>query len=265
MGHWAGWQHWAMPEEQETPLHGGTLNKVVRVGETVRRPSGPWTPAVHDLLRHVRGRGFSLAPEPAGLDVQGREVLAYIPGETSGWTMPWPDWVRSDDMLVQVGRSLADYHRAVSDFRPAGPVGWKYGPAELENGHIICHNDVAPYNVVVRSGRMVGLIDWDLAGPGPALSDVAFAAWQWVPYHGPFVSSLMGWPETGRSRRLELFLDAYGLETRDGFLAEVTKRIELNRDVMVSRAAEGDLAYQALVEQGHVAGMEEALSYVRSL
>jgi hypothetical protein len=28
-------------------------NGVVCVGDTVRRPSGPWTPAVHALLTHV--------------------------------------------------------------------------------------------------------------------------------------------------------------------------------------------------------------------
>ena len=37
-----------MPDEQ--PLTGGNVAAgVVRVGDTVRRPSGPWTPAVHTL------------------------------------------------------------------------------------------------------------------------------------------------------------------------------------------------------------------------
>lgn len=35
----------------EEPLRGGNSAIVTRVGDTVRRPTGPWTPAVHLLLR----------------------------------------------------------------------------------------------------------------------------------------------------------------------------------------------------------------------
>ena len=35
----------------EIPLGGGNVSGgVVRIGDTVRRPAGPWTPAVHALL-----------------------------------------------------------------------------------------------------------------------------------------------------------------------------------------------------------------------
>jgi hypothetical protein len=69
---------------------------VVRVGDTVRRAAGPWTPAVHALLRHLRDAGFSGAPLPLGVDGDGREVLTFVPG-----AVPWPHhfellepWVR---------------------------------------------------------------------------------------------------------------------------------------------------------------------------
>ncbi len=59
--------------------------KLVRVGETVRRPAGPWTESVHHLLRSLRQRGFDLAPEPLGIDAAGREILSYIHGRVQGW------------------------------------------------------------------------------------------------------------------------------------------------------------------------------------
>ena len=240
-------------EPSEVPLTGGTQSTVVRVGDTVRRTAGAWTPGVHELLRHVRSRGFDLVPEPLGYDESGREMLRYIPGETVGWSLPWPGWVRSDSMLDQVGAATAAYHRAVADFRPPG----------LAEGEIICHHDLAPYNMVCTGERLVGIIDWDLSGPGTALRDLAFVAWQWVPFHGPFVASLMGWPadidRAGRARRL---LDAYGLDERSGFMAAVAERVLYNRTVMLTRAGEGDPAYQALVDQGHVAGMDEALGFL---
>ncbi len=248
--------------DPEVPLSGGTLNAVVKVGDTVRRPAGPWTPTVHALLRHIRAEGFDLAPEPLGLDQAGREILGYIDGDTVGWALPWPAWIRSADMLEQVGKATALYHRAVAGFRPGGVVPWQSGSAPLGESQIVCHNDLAPYNVVVAGGRLQGVIDWDLAGPGSPQSDLAFVAWQWVPLHGPLVTRAMGWSEAERSSRLQILLDAYGLADRDRFIEAVVARVVLNRKVMLDRAQAGDPGYRALVEQGHVAGMDEALSYL---
>lgn len=53
--------------EEEQPLSGGNVSAgVVRVGDTVRRPAGPWTPAVHALLTHLHEAGFRAAPAPWG-------------------------------------------------------------------------------------------------------------------------------------------------------------------------------------------------------
>jgi hypothetical protein len=47
----------------EIPLDGGNMSSgVVRVGDTVRRPAGPWTPTVHALLGHLHAAGFRGAP-----------------------------------------------------------------------------------------------------------------------------------------------------------------------------------------------------------
>jgi hypothetical protein len=55
---------------------------VVRIGDTVRRPAGPWTPTIHALLSHLVDKGFR-APGPLGLDDKGREVLRFLPGRAS--------------------------------------------------------------------------------------------------------------------------------------------------------------------------------------
>jgi hypothetical protein len=53
-----GCQHVLMAEER---LEGGYVDGAVRVGDTVRRVAGPWTPTVHALLAYLAIRG-SQAP-----------------------------------------------------------------------------------------------------------------------------------------------------------------------------------------------------------
>jgi len=249
--------------DREIPLTGGTLNAVVRVGMTVRRPAAPWTPTFHALLRHISDRGFDLAPEPLGFDDSGREVLSYIPGATVGWSFPWPDPIRDEGLLRQVAKATDRLHRAVFDFRPEAPASWQSATASLGEAELVCHNDLAPYNIIQTHGRLPGIIDWDLAGPGSASSELAFVAWQWVPLHGPLVTRFLGWSQPpDRRRRLRLLLDAYGLRDRTGFMDTVKARITYNREVMIRKAAEGDQAYQNLIQQGHVAGMDEALTFL---
>ena len=52
------------------------------VDGTVRRPAGPWTPAVHALLRHFEAVGFAGAPRALGVS-DGVETLTRIDGARS--------------------------------------------------------------------------------------------------------------------------------------------------------------------------------------
>ncbi len=117
------WQAGRM--EQQLP--GGNAGGAVLVEGTVRRPTGPWTPAVHALLRHLEQRGFRGAPRVLGIDEHGREVLTFLPGSTVGAAQPWPPWIHSEDALEQVGTWLRRYHEVVSDFVPTAGAEWRIG------------------------------------------------------------------------------------------------------------------------------------------
>lgn len=196
----------------EEPLSGGFVNpSVVRVGDTVRREAGAWTPTIHRLLRHVRERGLAWAPEPRGLDERGREVLAFIPGEVPH---AMPDWVWSERVLSDVATALRQWHEATAGF-DRGEAVWNF--ATHEPAEVICHNDFAPYNCVFRAGRFVGAIDFDFCSPGPRLWDLAYAAYRFVPLMPPAGVVLRDgaggerspFGESGQRRRLDGFLAAY--------------------------------------------------------
>jgi hypothetical protein len=164
--------------QQEVPLHGGNTSVVHRVGDTVRRNAGPWTPAVHSLLRHLEYVGFTGAPRALGIDERGREVLSYIEGECGEYPLA-PHWT-TDEALVTVAQMLRLFHDAQYGFRPAPGAVWRsFGPPPPDT-EVICHHDAAPHNVIWRPDGALALIDFDLAstwrtrrGPGPRCSPTA--------------------------------------------------------------------------------------------
>ena len=155
--------------EVEEPLVGNVTPGVVRVGDTVRRPPGPWTDTVDALLRYLHETGFTGAPRLLGRDDQGRQVLEYVHGEIGD-----PSGTYSLAELGAIGRLIRDYHDAVVGFVPPVSAVWNSViPADTEQ--IICHHDAAPWNLV-RSARGWVLIDWDAAAPGSRLWELAYSA-----------------------------------------------------------------------------------------
>lgn len=190
------------------PLPGGTANRgrVIRVGNTVHRPRGPQTPAVHALLRHLDRAGFTGAPHPLGLGPR-TEVLGYLDGCAA--TEPLADWALHEAALASVGALLREYHRHAAGF-PGDRRRWQRPVPEPWRGALVTHNDVNPANVIFRDGRAVALIDFDLAAPGTAAWDLAVTACFWSPLRDP---ADVPAPRRGtRLHRFRLLLDSYGAD-----------------------------------------------------
>jgi len=166
-------------EDGGQPLRGGTANlgRVVRVGDTVRRPAAPCWRATHALLDHLARVGFDGAPRVLATG-SGGETLSYIAGRAA--VPPLAAETLTDDALVSVADLLRRYHQAAASFDPAGYDWPRPVPARYRAG-LVSHNDVYPANLVFRGGRAVALIDFDLAGPGSAAWDFAAAARSLVP------------------------------------------------------------------------------------
>lgn len=164
----------------EVALPGGNVGGAVRVGDTVRRPTGPWTPAVHALLAHVAARGLDGVPRVLGTDAAGREILTYLDGVVIELEHV------TDGQLRSAAAWLGRYHAAVSDFRP-GRRRWRFEDRGLRPGEIVCHHDATAYNMLAGTGEhsddVIGVIDWDVAGPGIPLDELAMLAWSGVPLY----------------------------------------------------------------------------------
>jgi len=194
--------------------------QVVRIGDTVRRPMHPWSPTIHEVLRHLEDVGFPHAPRLLGIDSDGREVLTYIDGESGG--AAWAKVV-DDAGLVAMAHLMRDYHDAVRGFRPTAGSGWAACAGSFDADDLVCHGDFGPWNLVWRGSQPVGILDWDYAWPAAPIHDVAYA----LEYVTPFrddrvcVESLRYPAPPERLRRLERFAEAYGLTTTTGLVDEV--------------------------------------------
>jgi hypothetical protein len=161
------------------PLPGATANRgrIIRVGDAVRRPIAPCRRATHALLAHLAAAGFDGAPRVLAVGPD-TEMLTYIEGQAA--VPPLADDMLTDAALVSVADLLRGYHRAAASFDPAGYAWPRPIPARFRTG-LVSHNDVHPANLVFREGRAVALIDFDWAGPGSAIWDLASAARYWAP------------------------------------------------------------------------------------
>jgi hypothetical protein len=251
------------PEGDEEVLAGGNMTAVVRVGDTVRRAAGPWTPTIHAFLRHLRASGFTMVPEPLGLDDRGREVLSLLPGTPA--TYPLPAFAWADATLTAVAQCLRAFHDASLGFVAPPDARWQW-PAH-EPAEVICHNDFAPYNLMFEDGRLTGLIDLDLASPGPRAWDMAYTAYRFVPLtdranpDAPFPG------EAAQARRLAAFCAAYadpGIAPSDVLAAAAAKLRELVAFIE-REAAAGNAAQQAVLARGDVGIYRRDIAHIEHL
>ena len=250
--------HGSMPEDEQ-PLDGGNSTpEIVRVGNTVRRAAGPWTPFVHQFLNHLADRSYP-APRPLGMDEKGREILSFIPGDRVHPNNP--ALVASSRGLRRVGRLIADYHRAQEGFvAPVDAVWRREGRDPTGADEVLAHNDLAPWILVAGPTDWV-FIDWDLLAPGRRVWDLAWA-----------VHSFVGlWPESELDdatvvQHIAAFCDGaeVGHGARPELLDVVVERTRDHAELLRRGASVGVHHFAQLVADGHADRWEGAAQHVEA-
>lgn len=225
-------------------LPGGNVGGAVRIGSTVRRPVGAWTPSVHAVLAHLASSGLAGVPRVHGFDARGREVLDYLPGEVID-----VDTERlSPARLASLGRWLRGLHDACAGFEHPGP--WRF--FGVEHPSLITHNDAAPYNVAFSGDEVSGVFDWDLAGPSTPVHDLGHTAWTAIPLFRPI-------PVAEAADQLRIFADAYGTDPVT-VLDAVEPRVQLAIDGIREAVRRGDQGMINLAAGGEPEATERALA-----
>jgi aminoglycoside phosphotransferase (APT) family kinase protein len=150
-------------------------------------------------LSHLNAVGYRGAPRTLGFDDRGRHVLEYIEGNS------FIPVETSDDLpaIRRVGKLIRDFHDASAGFTPPLDARWNVA-IRPDTEDLIVHHALAPRNLVLGTDRWV-FLDWDNAGPGSRLWDLAYAAYGFIPL-APDT------PISSAARRLAALADGYGLE-----------------------------------------------------
>lgn len=189
-----------MEAGEELLVGGRQTPGVVRVGDTVRRPMGPHSEFVHELLRYLEDVQFEGAPRLLGVEGQGREILTFIEGEVFHDRASYSP---SDAMLTNAASPIRRFHDATAGSRLA------------EDAEIVCHNELGPHNSVFARDVPIAFIDWDDASPGTRLFDLANAIWGFA-YVGEEGGSVVP-----QARRIRLMCDAYGWDDARMIVGEI--------------------------------------------
>lgn len=197
--------------DEEVPLTGGRITAgVVRVGDTVRRPTSVASLFVAELLRHLDQQGFTGAPRYLGVDDAGRDTFSYLPGFVPARFQHW-----NDAQVAAAGQLLRSFHDATSG-------------SSLTGGRpVVCHHDPGPNNSVFRHELPVAFIDFDTAAPGERLEDLGYMAWSWCLSASGFGGAVSAGEQAAQVR---LLADAYGLADalRSGLVNAILERLSRN-------------------------------------
>ncbi|RBP89898.1 phosphotransferase family enzyme [Cytobacillus firmus] len=251
----------------EEVLTGGNVSKVYRSGDTVRRELKPNSVKVHKLYQHLESEGFDYAPKFLGIDEKDREILTFIEGEAGNY--PLKKYMWSNDALIEIAKMLRLYHDAVSNF----PIDENWQPIDNtpQPIEVLCHNDFAIYNIIFNHEKPVGIIDFDLAAPGPRLWDIAYTLYTCVPlsrlYHTETGEAVYYDPlkdADSIKQRIKLFFESYGIKgIGNGFLEMVLLRVEGLCKTMQRKAVDGDMAFQKMIDEGHFEHYQKELQFIR--
>jgi len=147
-------------KNKETILSGGQCtDSVVRIGNRVHRTKSDNYEFIHSVLLFLEKQNFTYAPKFLGIDEKGREMLSYLEGEVPR------DVPMSFSQKITAVKILRSFHDILADSQFCG------------NQETVCHQDFAPWNIIIHKDKIAGIIDFDEVALGRRIDDLTYFIW----------------------------------------------------------------------------------------
>lgn len=242
-------------------LNGGRDNIIKKDG-ILYRPSNEWSVYVQEFLKFLHKHGFDTVPYPLGFTKDGQEMLTFIEGDVFNNELPTE--VKSIDALISFAKYIRKFHDLGANYieRLSGEEKWMLPiGTKVET---MCHGDLAPYNTVMKGGKVMGLIDFDTLHPGSRLWDISYALYRWIPLMADENPENFG-TLLDKENRIKHFMAAYGGESlgNGDLFMWVIRRLEYLISFMHQEAASGNETFKGHIEAGHVIGYRKDIEYIR--
>ncbi|MBP2216903.1 phosphotransferase [Arthrobacter sp. CAN_C5] len=165
-------------------------------------------------------------------------MVEYVDGDLALNELPL-----TTDTLTRVGQMVRQIHDASKAFPLPAQDDWNL-PLPVEAPDLMCHNDLAPCNLVI--GERWVFIDWDGAGPSTRLWDLAYAAQS-------FGSLFDGQPVDESAAKLKAFVDGYDadLELRQRLPDAMSQRTRAMYELLEESHRTGFQPWASMYADGH--------------
>ncbi|GFZ33152.1 trifolitoxin immunity domain-containing protein [Clostridium zeae] len=246
-------------ENEFERLLGGNSTSVYKQNETVFREQKAWSSTIHSVLRHLEKVGYTNGPRFIGIDNSGMEVLSFVPGECKDNYPFTNDKNEQLSIIKKVAVMIRRFHDATLSFKGTDEDKWMFsynGPLEKE---VICHNDIAPYNITFVDDIPYGMIDFDTCCPAPRIWDIVYALYRFVPFSEKvydaekqkYRSYDVDIDKEFRKNSIGAFFDAYGMKCPYDLFEQMIARLQSLADLIYSEAKNGNSVFRTMMEDGH--------------
>lgn len=155
----------------------GNLNTIFTDENYVYRPKTSYSFLINNFVQHLNRSGFTYSPTFIACN-ESTDVFSYISGNSIDLN-ELKDIQQHKQLLKALADILKQFHDIGSSYiNTHSSYFLDYtGNDPLET---ICHNDIAPYNMLWENHQITGLIDFETICPAPRSWDIVYAAYRFI-------------------------------------------------------------------------------------
>lgn len=252
-------------------IFNGNINTVEYKNNCIYRDVTKYSDTIHRFLKHLETKNIDFVPKFIKIE-NNKAVYSFVEGNT---IEDYPHITNLEDkikIIEQIAKMLKIFHDASLDFKIEKDDQWFLEYRGNLFKEVICHNDIASYNVTFKNNLPVGLIDFDTICLAPRVYDIAYALYRFVPLsneiYDPILKSYRQYDKTIDSKQrkvlVEHFLKVYPIDPSINIYEILIERLEDLVLLFDRECAKGNIAFIKMKEEGHQLFYKKEIEFIKA-